>query len=74
MLVAADVEDVIHWTCPVCSLQWLGAGRGFPGQRFSTCVRCGSEACEPDDAILASHWPNTQVGAASATEGEVGPE
>lgn len=72
-MVAAEVEDVMHWTCPTCALQWLGTGRGFPGQRFSRCVRCGNEACEPDHAILASHQPDTQSGRAGGAGCEVTP-
>jgi hypothetical protein len=72
-MVADEVADVMHWTCPACDLQWLGTGRGFSGQRFSRCVRCGGEACEPDDATRASHRPDMHSGGASATGCEVRP-
>jgi len=49
----------MHWTCPTCELQWLDTGAGFPGQRFSSCLRCGADACEPDDARPAWHRQGT---------------
>jgi hypothetical protein len=49
-MVTSEAQEMLHWTCPACHLEWLDSGRGFPGQRFSTCVRCGSEACEPGNA------------------------
>jgi hypothetical protein len=54
-VIAAETEVVMHWTCPTCSLQWLDQGRGFPGQRFSVCIRCGADACEPADVRPAWH-------------------
>jgi hypothetical protein len=72
-MVAAEVEDVMHWTCPACDLQWLGTGRGFPGQRFSRCVRCGSEACEPADATRTSNRPEMPSDGTGTTGCEVTP-
>lgn len=72
-MVAAEVEDVMRWTCPACALEWLDTGRGFPDQRFSKCVRCGSDACEPDDATRASPQRDTQSGGEGATGREVRP-
>jgi len=58
-VLATETEVVMHWTCPTCRLQWLDTGGGFPGQRFSSCIRCGADACEPDDARPAWHRPGT---------------
>ena len=42
-------DTVLRWTCPDCHAEWFDRGRGFHGQRFSTCLACGTDACEPDD-------------------------
>ena len=60
-MLATETEVIMHWTCPACHLQWLDIGGGFPGQRYSCCIRCGTDACEPDDARPASHRPGTLV-------------
>jgi hypothetical protein len=62
-MVTTETQEVMHWTCPACHLEWLDSGRGFPGQRFSTCVRCGSETCEPDDATPSAHQAEQPPGA-----------
>jgi hypothetical protein len=46
-------EPQLRWRCPRCRLEWLDAGEGFFGQRYSECMRCGTEACEPQDAAPA---------------------
>jgi hypothetical protein len=46
-------EPALRWSCPKCRLEWIGCGEGFFGQRYSTCLRCGTDACEPDDAVPA---------------------
>lgn len=45
-----EAESVMHWTCPGCAMQWYDRGRGFPGMRWSMCVRCGTDAREAEDA------------------------
>jgi hypothetical protein len=42
-------EPALHWRCPRCRLEWIDAGAGFSGRRFSTCLRCKTDACEPQD-------------------------
>ena len=42
-------DTVLRWICPSCHAEWFDRGRGFHGQRFSTCLGCGIDACEPDD-------------------------
>ncbi|HEY1777581.1 MAG TPA: hypothetical protein VGG41_15590 [Solirubrobacteraceae bacterium] len=42
-------DTVLRWTCPSCYVEWLDRGRGFHGQRFSSCLGCGTDACEPVD-------------------------
>ena len=44
-------ERPLHWVCPSCRLEWLDVGEGFVGQRYSACLRCGTDACEPADAV-----------------------
>ena len=46
-------DTVLRWTCPCCHAEWFDRGRGFHGQRFSTCLGCRTDACEPHDARLA---------------------
>ena len=58
-MLDTETAVLMHWTCPACQLQWLDPGEGFSGQRFSTCIRCGADACEPDDARPAWHRPGT---------------
>ncbi|HEY7968145.1 MAG TPA: hypothetical protein VID68_14080 [Solirubrobacteraceae bacterium] len=48
-MLDANNDTVLRWTCPGCRLEWYDRGRGFHGQRFSTCLRCGTDACEPND-------------------------
>ena len=59
-MIVTDVEPALHWTCPTCGLEWIDAGRGFPGNRFSECLRCGAEALE-SDAIPAHNAPRFLV-------------
>jgi len=49
-MVGASADQVLHWRCPACALEWRDAGRGFPGHRFSECLRCGTQAREGVDA------------------------
>jgi hypothetical protein len=51
MIDVATREPHLRWCCPRCRLEWLATGEGFFGQRFSTCLRCGTDACEPQDAM-----------------------
>jgi hypothetical protein len=44
---------VLRWTCPSCHAEWFDRGLGFHGQRFSTCLGCGVDACEPHDTCPA---------------------
>jgi hypothetical protein len=46
-------DTVLRWTCPSCHAEWFDRGHGFHGQRFSPCLACGADACEPDDTRLA---------------------
>ncbi len=57
-------EPALRWSCPKCRLEWVGLGEGFFGQRYSTCLRCGTDACEPDDAAPAIRA--SRIGAPSA--------
>ena len=59
-MIVTDVEPALHWTCPTCGLEWIAAGRGFPGNRFSECLRCGAEALE-SDATPAHDAPRFHV-------------
>jgi hypothetical protein len=45
-------DTVLRWICPSCRLEWYDRGRGFHGQRFSHCFRCGAHACEGADTRL----------------------
>ncbi len=47
-------DPPLRWSCPRCRLQWLDTGEGFFGQRYSRCLRCGTDASEPDDTELRS--------------------
>ena len=42
-------DTVLRWTCPGCHAEWFDRGRGFHGQRFSICLGCRADACEPQD-------------------------
>ena len=44
-------EPALRWSCPTCRLEWIDCGEGFFGQRYSRCLRCGTDACEPDNAV-----------------------
>jgi len=44
-------EPALRWSCPKCRLEWIDHGEGFFGQRYSTCLRCSTDACEPNDAV-----------------------
>ena len=46
-------DPALRWSCPKRRLEWIGRGEGFFGQRYSTCLRCGTDACEPGDAAPA---------------------
>jgi len=46
-------EPALRWCCPRCRLEWIDAGEGFFGQRYSTCLRCGTDAREASDAAPA---------------------
>jgi hypothetical protein len=50
----SEAEPALRWRCPVCSLEWIALGAGFPGHRFSGCLRCGAHAREASDATPAS--------------------
>jgi hypothetical protein len=52
-MIVSEVEPALHWRCPSCGLEWIDAGRGFPGHRFSDCLRCRTEAVEQDPAPAA---------------------
>jgi len=56
-MITSEVERALHWTCPSCGLEWVEAGSGFHGHRFSECLRCGAHAREPDDAKPAARQP-----------------
>ena len=45
------------WKCGSCGLQWVDAGRGFHGDRFSECLRCGTHAREGADSKPARRPP-----------------
>jgi hypothetical protein len=47
---AAAAEPVLRWRCPSCSAVWIDRGDGFPGHRFSACLRCGAHALEASDS------------------------
>ena len=51
-MAVTEVEAALHWRCRSCGLEWFDVGRGFPGSRYSECLRCGSDALE-DDATAA---------------------
>lgn len=53
-MLSSENEPALHWTCPDCQLEWLGVGAGFPGHRFSRCLRCGGHAREADDSKPAA--------------------
>jgi hypothetical protein len=59
-MIVTDREPALHWTCATCGLEWIDAGRGFPGNRFSECLRCGADAVE-SDAKPAPNRPRFQV-------------
>ena len=51
-------DTVLRWTCPSCHAEWFDRGHGFHGQRFSTCLSCATDACEPHDTRPAlAPWP-----------------
>jgi hypothetical protein len=52
-MAAIEVERALHWRCPSCGLQWVEVGSGFPGSRFSECLRCGRHASEGTDGGAA---------------------
>lgn len=56
-MIASDVEIALHWTCPSCGMEWVEAGSGFHGHRFSECLRCGTHARESVDARPAARQP-----------------
>jgi len=47
---AVGAEPVLRWRCPSCSAVWIDRGDGFPGHRFSACLRCGAHALEATDS------------------------
>ena len=49
-MLASEAGPALHWRCPDCALEWIALGAGFPGHRFSACLRCGAHACEAEDA------------------------
>jgi hypothetical protein len=59
VLLDPNSDTVLRWRCPSCELEWYDRGRGFHGTRFSTCLRCGTDACEPYDSrpALAARDP-----------------
>ena len=59
-------DPALRWSCPKCRLEWLACGEGFFGQRYSTCLRCGTDACEPDDATAAITASRAIAGSAAA--------
>ena len=59
-------DPALRWSCPKCRLEWLARGEGFFGQRYSTCLRCGTDACEPDDAMAAITASRAIAGSAAA--------
>ena len=59
-------EPALRWSCPKCRLEWIACGEGFAGQRYSTCLRCGTDACEPDDATPAIRASRTGAGRTAA--------
>jgi len=56
-MIVAETEAALHWKCGSCGLQWVDAGRGFHGDRFSECLRCGTHAREGADSKPARRPP-----------------
>ena len=45
-MFVSETEETLHWTCPSCGMEWVDAGSGFHGDRFSECLQCGCHAHE----------------------------
>src|ERR1700688_736017 len=56
-MIASETEAALHWRCGSCGLEWVDAGSGFHGHRYSECLRCGRHAREGADSRPARRPP-----------------